>query len=187
MKANINKPWLDHRGHRRCIDDLIEMSANWNFKDWAKYLKSLEGKREGKSLRPHTFRKIVEYQAESVFDLYAEKSSSTALQQLIEVALGELSEKQRDVIRLTFFEGLSLDQTAECLNLGKSTVFEHQKSALKKLRAALTVRANDLAIYRRVSDFDKEPLTREEEIYEVMQQEISRDGLGRNNFDRNLP
>lgn len=187
MKANNNKPWLDHRGHRQCIDDLIEMSANWNSRDWAKYLKSLESEREGKSLRPYTFRKIAEYQTKSVFDLYAERSSSTALQQFIEAAMSVLSGKQRDVIRLTFFEGLSLDQAAECLNLGKSTVFEHQKSALKKLRAALTVRANDLAIYRRVSDFDEEPLTREEEIYEVMQQDISRDGFGRNNFDRDLP
>jgi RNA polymerase sigma factor (sigma-70 family) len=187
MRANENKPWLDHRGHHRCIDDLIEMSASWNFKDWEKYLKSLEGGREGKSLRSRTFRKISEHQTKSVFDLYAEKSSPTALQKFIEAALEVLSDKQRDVIRLTFFEGLSLDQAAECLNLGKSTVFEHQKSALKKLRVALTVRANDLASYRRVSDFDDEPQTREEEIYEVMQQDIGRDGFGRNNFDRDLP
>lgn len=184
MTTNSRKPWLDHRGHRRCIDDLIEISETWTLRDWEKYLSSIEGKPEGKNLRQKYFRKIAENQTRTLFDVYAEKSASDSLRAFINSARRVLSVRQDSVIQLTFFEGMSLDRAAECLNLGKSTVFEHQKSALKKIQAFISVRAHELALCRGVKDSEDEPLSREEEIYEVMQQEINRTNAGRFNFDR---
>ena len=53
-------------------------------------------------------------------------------------ALGELTERQRDVVLLTCWEGFSYAETAKILGLRPGTVGAHRDKALKRLRRLLT-------------------------------------------------
>lgn len=53
------------------------------------------------------------------------------------LALGELTERQRDVVLLTCWEGFSYAETAEILGLRPGTVGAHRDKALKRLRGLL--------------------------------------------------
>jgi RNA polymerase sigma factor (sigma-70 family) len=57
---------------------------------------------------------------------------------LIEV-MGELSERERLVIALLYYEGLSMEDTAKVLDLSIADVEQQQLSALARLRAAITL------------------------------------------------
>lgn len=52
-------------------------------------------------------------------------------------ALGALTERQRDVVLLTCWEGFSYAETAEILGLSAGTIGAHRDKALKKLRRLL--------------------------------------------------
>ncbi|MEZ5393583.1 MAG: sigma-70 family RNA polymerase sigma factor [Bryobacterales bacterium] len=52
-------------------------------------------------------------------------------------ALGALTERQRDVMLLTCWEGFSYAETAEILGLSPGTVGAHRDKALKNLRRIL--------------------------------------------------
>ena len=54
-------------------------------------------------------------------------------------ALQELNEKQREVLFLKFYNGLSYQEIAEAMNLRLDTVYKIAKRSLSKLRKRLTV------------------------------------------------
>lgn len=56
------------------------------------------------------------------------------ISRLLEAGIAGLSEDHQDIIRLRFFEGLSLEQIATRLSLRKSTVQSREKAAYKDLR-----------------------------------------------------
>ena len=55
----------------------------------------------------------------------------------LSLALAELTERQRDVVLLTCWEGFSYAETAEILGLRTGTVGAHRDKAMKRLRSLL--------------------------------------------------
>ena len=66
-----------------------------------------------------------------------ENLEETVAQQIINSqlhkAMGELAEKRLKIIRLRYFEGLSVRETATILGVSAGTVQHHEKMALKEL------------------------------------------------------
>ena len=64
---------------------------------------------------------------------------------LQELCRQELTAKQRQVIRLCVFEGLSVSQAALQLNVNKSTVSRHLQNAKRRLERAVRYAAHPLS------------------------------------------
>ncbi|WAC13405.1 RNA polymerase sigma factor [Dyadobacter pollutisoli] len=60
-----------------------------------------------------------------------------ALIQTIQIALAELSNRQREVVHLRFYQGLSLDQAALVMNVQKQVVKNLLTQSYARLRASL--------------------------------------------------
>ena len=55
----------------------------------------------------------------------------------IHTALHKLTDKQRTVVSLYFFDGLNFREIGERLHIGTSAVFDHFQAAIKKLKKFL--------------------------------------------------
>lgn len=176
MKTKNQKPWLDQRGRSLTIEQLKEISKSWTEKTWSKYLDSLDGSVEGLQLGSSRKLKIKsEYLVKSIFDEYAQVNEPVAIQNKIQAMLSILTERQRKVIELTFFDGLSFEEAAAEMSLSKAVVYRHQLSALKKLRSANLVTGHDLTDMRAKENFKPEPpVGISLEIYEVYLEDMNR-------------
>ncbi|MEL6319711.1 MAG: sigma-70 family RNA polymerase sigma factor [Cyanobacteria bacterium J06626_14] len=91
--------------------------------------------------RGSRFRFLQRWQAIIVHDSHGatplESVSSDERSQLVTSALSELSEKERQVLELSYYDGLSYAETAERLNLPLGTVKSRARSGLRKLRQTL--------------------------------------------------
>ena len=63
--------------------------------------------------------------------------------ELLAEALNALPEKKRDIILLSYFLDMSDAEIAELLNVVRTTVFRHRKSALAKIKQYLEGKTDD--------------------------------------------
>ena len=63
--------------------------------------------------------------------------------ELLAEALNALPERKRDIILLSYFLDMSDAEIAELLNVVRTTVFRHRKSALAKIKQYLEGKADD--------------------------------------------
>lgn len=183
-RKKTEKPWLDNRGRELPTEQLREISKSWNLQTWRRYGDSLEVQPEGKSLRPGEYRKLEEQQTKNIFSMNDERSASSTLSRRMTMALNCLSPRQRQVIEQIFYFGKSTEETARELALSKTTVHEHKKHAISKLKRVLSVSPNAVAAYEGVSDLESESQTPFEDLLDVMNEDISRTDSSRYDFDK---
>lgn len=174
MKRGINKPWLDHRGRHLPKEKLREISRNWDTKTWFAYGDSLEKGTEGVLMTSRRRRKIAECQSESLYEIYAQSRASNRLTKFIEELCQCLTSRQAHAVDLIFYQGRSIEEAARIMGLGKTTVYDHITRAISRLQMANTVRANDLMLMRGSENQNDDPLTPEEELFEVIKEETNR-------------
>ena len=85
---------------------------------------------------------IDEYDGE-YFDFQALGYDIQLKDTLLAEALNELTERKREVIMLSYFQGLSDADIARKLNLDRSTVNEHRKRSLELLKQMMEERSNE--------------------------------------------
>lgn len=85
---------------------------------------------------------IDEYDSE-YFDFQALGYDIRLKDMLLAEALNALTERKRDVIMLSYFQGLSDADIARKLNLDRSTVNEHRKRSLELLKQMMEERSNE--------------------------------------------
>lgn len=85
---------------------------------------------------------IDEYDGE-YFDFQALGYDIQLKDMLLAEALNELTERKREVIMLSYFQGLSDADIARKLNLDRSTVNEHRKRSLELLKQMMEERSNE--------------------------------------------
>ncbi|NEP61488.1 MAG: sigma-70 family RNA polymerase sigma factor [Symploca sp. SIO2G7] len=81
--------------------------------------------------------KMTELKNENSFSLPLEKISTDERAKRVNEALEQLSTQQRQVLELSYYEGLSHSQIAQRLNLPLGTVKTHCRRGLLKLRQTL--------------------------------------------------
>lgn len=57
--------------------------------------------------------------------------------------LGTLPDKKRDIVLMSYFLDMSDDEIGALLNVVRSTVFRHRKSALAKIKQYMEGKSND--------------------------------------------
>lgn len=127
------RPWRHKNGKRLSDQELRIVSKKWDEKTWEAYLKSIETPSAESLMTFNDFKKV-----ENLFYLESEAEFDETTHNYINYILSYLTAKQREVITLYFWEGQTLNQIADHMNLYWTTVQGIRDSALKKIEKILS-------------------------------------------------
>lgn len=108
-------------------------SKKWAPREWEDYLQTLEIKRSENLIHPKNYEKLRNKNLFLQESLDKCKERSSLLSQL-KRALNKLTFKQKTVIKMIFWEGLSEREIADKLCLSTSSVRDRKVQALQKLK-----------------------------------------------------
>ncbi len=131
MRTTIKtKPWLDESGNHLSDEQVMKVSKNWDQSVWDQYLSTLEGGLKEKKPRSKKYDKLCESQVVSIFvteDMPTEKNIP------LQKALKKLTIKQKEAVKLYYFEQLTMKQIAGSLHISIDSVQDRLSGAVKKL------------------------------------------------------
>lgn len=125
-----NEPWKDESGNHLNDEQLTRVSKNWDQSVWDQYLSTLDGGLKEKKPRSKKYDKICESQVTPIFfteDIPTEKNVP------LQKALKKLTEKQKEAVKLYYFEQLTMKQIAGSLHISIDSVQDRLAGAVKKL------------------------------------------------------
>ena len=142
MKTNLMpRPWLDKNGQHKSDDEIRKICKNWTPTLWEEYLKNFEeGQREVLFKRPLDVERFSNEDHEQARRNFHSRSDFPLLKEKIAGVVEELSLKEQEVIRLLYWERLSLRESATILKTSKSSVSRLRNRALCRLEAILIQR-----------------------------------------------
>lgn len=132
-------PWLRTNGKVTPDDHLKSLTSQWGPETWEKYLCWFEnqtGQRAESLESPKRYDEICESQEESIF-VYAQSSADDDLKNLVGEYLKTLTNQQRRVIELLFWEGRSERYVAKALSVNQKSVHRLKLRAINKIRTLL--------------------------------------------------
>ncbi len=116
---------------------LLKQSKSWTAKQWAEYLDENESKVIKEDLLPENFDELISEDS----GIWKEEEKALAekinLKKICAKAINKLTHKQKIVIKLTFYEGLTQRQIAEKMKISRSSVRNIKHQSLQKLRKLL--------------------------------------------------
>ncbi len=118
------------------IKRIKKESQTWTKEKWEDYLSSLEVERTESLIDPF---KLEEFKEEdSLF--HFEKDEGDHLEDVVSLkrALKSLTFKQKSVIQMVFYEGLTEREISKKLNISSSAVNKRKRKAIQSLRRNLT-------------------------------------------------
>lgn len=125
-----NKPWLDESGNHLGDKQLMRVSKNWDQSVWDQYLSTLEGGLKEKKPRSKKYDKLCESQVISIF---VTEDIPTGKNIPLQKALKKLTAKQKEAVKLYYFEQFTMKQIAGSLNISIDSVQDRLSGAVKKL------------------------------------------------------
>lgn len=132
-------PWLLESGKATPEQHLRTLTPYWNAETWEKYLtwfESQEGQRAESLVYPRTYTELCESQEETIF-AYAQSNADDDLRALVNEYLISLTEQQRRVIELIFWDGRSTRYVAQAIGISHQSVLRLKVRALNKIRELL--------------------------------------------------
>lgn len=158
-----HKPWRDQNGKIMSDEILRTISKRWDEETWNLFLADTlhDSEEELEDRDEFYFKKDPEYS-------------------LLYEAINKLSLRQRKLVHLIFWQGLSLKQASSVLRISKGTCQDLKRRSLKKLKKLMGYPPYDLSsIEGRSSqstvEYESRKLSREAEILEVY--ELDKKGL----------
>lgn len=139
--SSLDEETVRHQFDRKCKlalkGELVDYTRHIDYLSKHEVILSELSERELESLSV-----IDEYDSE-YFDFQALGYDIRLKDMLLAEALNALTERKRDVIMLSYFQGLSDADIARKLNLDRSTVNEHRKRSLELLKQMMEERSNE--------------------------------------------
>ena len=142
--------------NKKELRTLKAKSKNWSPDKWEKYLQTLEHERSESLMSPKKYEKQKEKNP-FLWEDFLPKDKPDDLKQVLKRALNKLTFKQKKVIEMIFFEGLSEGQVAKKLGRSTSTVKSRKRQALQKLKLHFLGSIPPTSPYIGASDQKKPP------------------------------
>ena len=136
IALEVEMLWLDARGFPLSDAKLKIVSSSWSAETWENYLKWYESPLAESQIHPREIKEISERQCESIF-IQAQGVADSPLQRLVHSTTEELPPRQREVVELTYWHGLSERTIAFDLRISRSAVQKLKSKALKRISASL--------------------------------------------------
>ena len=139
------KPWLNDEGKILSDSEIEKLSQNWNQETWDCYLKETVEVSQ-KELPLKSFSMSESYSDHRHEEFYAIKridlKRNPVLKKFINDLVDAMSEEDRMMIRMIYWEDLSIRRVAQAMEVSKSTIVRRQKKALNKLKREILIAAN---------------------------------------------
>ena len=138
MSKHKIRPWLNDDGTMKPDSELRELGKSWTRQQWNNYLD------ETKRIPPHdaleqTTCRIEFASPQECRNLYESMSENVQVDMLDE-EVDKLSEIERKVIRLRFWDGMNVTNSAKALGMNRGHVWRIDKRALKKIEIGMSCR-----------------------------------------------
>jgi len=138
MEVRKIKPWLNDDGSKKSEDQIKTDCKNWGVQLWEEYLQTQETEQrellfDNPAASDNYSQQAHDLHIKSIFD----KDDYPGLQQKLIRLMGLLSEKQRSVLHLLFWENLSVIEIAELTGITRQSVYEIKRRALTQLGSLL--------------------------------------------------
>jgi RNA polymerase sigma factor (sigma-70 family) len=91
-------------------------------------------KKRNRTERNHTYGKNLFNDIFNTEELMIHFETNKEKKQQLELAIGSLSKRQREVIYLKFYNGLSTTEIAQVMEINKQSVYNHVSKAINKLQ-----------------------------------------------------
>ena len=136
MKSNesTKKPWINDDGSEKTTGEIKKMSKKWTQEDWEEYLSDQESSlRESYLDDPTLYERNLsaENYAGLIFGI---AEYSTMGRVAINVTLAQLTKQQNDVLRLTFWEGMTQRGIEKELGITRASVRYALSTGLQKIK-----------------------------------------------------
>ncbi len=128
--------WLDVHGQPISDSHLKMLSKTWSAQTWEAYLTWYQMPRAESLVSPRRYDQLREQTTESLFGI-AQSNADDALKDRISVYLDGLTEQQRQVIEMVFWQGRSERYVAHELGIRQQSVHRLKNRSLKKIRDLL--------------------------------------------------
>jgi RNA polymerase sigma factor (sigma-70 family) len=172
---NNHKPWLDHRGRSLSDEALKQMSGSWCPDTWEAYLCSIEKGIVEEQLNPGHYDKMAEASEDSWVSISG-TSADEELKKQVEALMSDLSDQQKRVIQMTFWEGRSERSVARTLGISRSSVFVLKKRALKHLAKKITKVSATFPLVRGKNNSPLKGAVDDNKVFTLDQREILKAG-----------
>lgn len=132
-------PWVLENGKVTPEAHLRTLTAQWSAEIWEKYLtwfENQDGQRAESLLPPRRYVEMCEVQQESIF-VFAQSNADDDLRALISQYLLTLTEQQRRVIEMIFWDGRSERFVSQTLGINRGSVHRLKIRATNKIKDLL--------------------------------------------------
>ena len=134
-----SKPWLDENGNPKSDKQLKEISKTWSESTWEDYLRAFESESKESLLEdPLEVENLSTYDHEYFWKLVdrdkTKERSLKRLRDIIQICLGEISPRERTVLRKIFWEDKSERNIANELGISCGSVNVFKKRGLSKIK-----------------------------------------------------
>lgn len=138
MKTEKIKPWLNDDGSRKSESQIKDDCKSWSAQNWEEYLQTQEvDQRELLFDNPATSDNFSQEAHDQHIKTIFDRNDYPGLQQKLVKLMGLLSEKQRCVLHLLFWENRSVLEIAEMTGITRQSVYELKGRALTQLGSLL--------------------------------------------------
>jgi DNA-directed RNA polymerase specialized sigma subunit len=132
VTVNPETPWLDVHG-RELPDEVLKIeSKSWSEKTWAEYLKTIETPISETLTSASCFQAALD--SSKGTNEFLATAASRATQGKVLSALQKLTQKQRSIVQMTFWSGMSEREIAASLGISRSSVKTTKKRTLRKMQ-----------------------------------------------------
>lgn len=132
-------PWFQMNGEVTPTEYLKTLTSSWDAQTWERYLSWFEERSSRTSetlLPPRKYDKLCDELEESIF-VNSESGADKDLRARVAEYLLTLTDHQRRILELIFWDGRSERYVAQQLGIKQSTVHTLKKRAFKKIRALI--------------------------------------------------
>ena len=128
-------PWLDRRGRMPTNEKLKTVSKNWDGSTWENYLGWQDGISCESMISPQKYERLKESMEHSIFEPSLNATEDLPSNKLdLTMLLHRLTTRQRQIIKLVFWESLSDREIAKQLSISRGTVQDLRERSLQKLK-----------------------------------------------------
>lgn len=132
-------PWLQMNGKVTPEEHLKTITPNWSPETWETYLiwfENQKGQRAESLVSPRRYNEVCESQEESIF-VYAQSNADDDLRSVVSEYLNTLTDQQRRVVEMIFWEAKSAREVAQTLGIRHQSILRLKKRALNKINRLL--------------------------------------------------
>jgi len=133
-------PWLDSNGKMRPDHEIEKLGQNWSAATWDEYLKAtvdMEKEDDDSTVSFPYMDTDTIANGDNLLQYLRNIDEYEGLQDYLEFALKKLTSRERQILRMKYWDELTQIQICQILGIAECTVSTTRRKALKKLKKLL--------------------------------------------------